>query len=65
VTIQKILPVIHAFEEGVLAFRRKHGICSQTFCAAYTSGEDSADDRWVVNFGEGASAYRTRSACQA
>ena len=54
-----LLADIHALEEEILAFERKYGIRSETFYAAYVSGEEPEDDRWVLEFGEWASVYRT------
>jgi hypothetical protein len=54
-----LLADIHALEEEILAFERKYGIRSETFYAAYASGEEPEDDRWVLDFGEWASVYRT------
>ena len=42
----------------MLAFERKYGLLSETFFAAYMSGEEPEDDDWVLDFGEWASAYR-------
>lgn len=56
---QEILTDIHALEEDLLAFERKYGIRSETFYAAYASGEEPEDDSWVLDFGEWASVYRT------
>ena len=50
---------IHALEEALLAFERKYGLRSETFYLAYASGEEPADDPWVLDFGEWASIYRT------
>ncbi len=58
-TLREILADIHALEEDLLAFERKYGIRSETFYAAYTSGEEPQDDSWVLDFGEWASVYRT------
>ncbi|MBI1802232.1 MAG: hypothetical protein HY259_02215 [Chloroflexi bacterium] len=58
-TIQEILADIHALEEELLAFERKYGIRSETFYAAYANGEEPEDDRWMLDFGEWASVYRT------
>ena len=63
--LQQILADIHALEEDLLAFERKYGIRSETFYAAYVSGEEPEDDRWVLDFGEWASVYRTWLARQA
>jgi hypothetical protein len=58
-TLREILTDIHALEEEMLAFERKYGIRSETFYAAYVSGEEPDDDRWMLDFGEWASVYRT------
>jgi hypothetical protein len=57
--LKQILADIHALEEDLLAFERKYGIRSETFYAAYASGEEPEDDGWVLDFGEWASVYRT------
>lgn len=57
--IKELLADIHALEEELLAFERKYGIRSETFYAAYMSGEEPEDDRWTLDFGEWASVYRT------
>ncbi|MBI3361093.1 MAG: hypothetical protein HY023_08275 [Chloroflexi bacterium] len=64
-TLQDILSDIHALEEDMLAFERKYGVRSETFYAAYVSGEEPEDDNWVLDFGEWASVYRTWLARQA
>ena len=58
-TIRDILLDIHALEEELLDFERKYGIRSETFYAAYVSGEEPEDDAWVLDFGEWGSVYRT------
>ncbi len=58
-TLSDILADIHALEEELLTFERKFGVRSETFYAAYQSGEEPEDDRWVLDFGEWASIYRT------
>ncbi|MDY6878606.1 MAG: hypothetical protein SWK90_20720 [Chloroflexota bacterium] len=63
--LQEILSDIHALEEDLLRFERKYGIRSETFYAAYVSGEEPEDDSWVLDFGEWASVYRTWLARQA
>jgi hypothetical protein len=57
--IHDILSDIHALEEELLDFERKFGIRSETFYVAYMSGEEPENDRWVLDFGEWASVYRT------
>jgi len=64
-TIPDILADIHALEEELLNFERKYGIRSETFYAAYISGEEPENDRWVLDFGEWASVYQTWLARQA
>ena len=63
--IQEILADIHALEEELLVFERKYGIRSETFYAAYMSGEEPEEDSWASDFGEWASVYRTWLARQA
>jgi hypothetical protein len=58
-TIHEILVDIHALEEELLGFERKYGVRSEIFFAAYTSGEEPEEDKWVLDFGEWASVYRT------
>lgn len=58
-TPYELLTDIHALEEELLDFERKYGIRSETFYAAYMSGEEPEDDNWVLDFGEWASVYRT------
>jgi len=57
--LEDILVDIHALEEELLEFERKYGIRSETFYAAYISGEEPEDDSWVLDFGEWASVYKT------
>lgn len=63
--IREILTDIHALEEELLQFERRYGIRSETFYAAYISGEEPEDDNWVLDFGEWASVYKTWLARQA
>ena len=57
--LPEILADIHALEEELLDFERKYGIRSETLYAAYMSGEEPDDDKWVLDFGEWASVYQT------
>jgi hypothetical protein len=50
--LREILADIHALEEGLLNFERKYGIRSETFYAAYMSGEEPEDESWMLDFGE-------------
>jgi hypothetical protein len=63
--LREVLADIHALEEELLDFERKYGVRSETFYAAYASGEEPEDDSWVLDFGEWASVYRTWLARQA
>ena len=63
--LREILADIHALEEEMIEFERKYGLRSETFYAAYMSGEEPEDERWVLDFGEWASVYRTWLARQA
>ena len=58
--LQQLLTDIHALEEELLAFERKYGVRSETFYAAYVSGEEPENEDWVLDFGEWASVYKTR-----
>ncbi len=64
-TLQDVLTDIHALEKDLIDFESKYGIRSETFYAAYVSGEEPEDDAWVLDFGEWASVYRTWLARQA
>ena len=57
--LQEILSDIHALEEVMFSFERKYGIRSETFYASYHNGEGPEDERWVLDFGEWASVYKT------
>jgi len=57
--LHEILMDMHALEEELLAFERKFGVRSEVFYAAYESGEEPEDDRWMLDFGEWGSVYRT------
>jgi hypothetical protein len=63
--LKEILNDIHSLEEDLLHFERKYGVRSETFYAAYMSGEEPDDDAWVLDFTEWASVYRTWLARQA
>ena len=64
-TLEELLMDIHALEQDLLTFERRYGVRSETFYAAYQSGEEPEDDSWVLDFGEWASVYRTYLARQA
>ena len=58
-TLEELLMDIHALEQDLLTFEHRYGVRSETFYAAYQSGEEPEDDTWVLDFGEWASVYRT------
>jgi hypothetical protein len=64
-TLWETLLDIHSLEEELLEFERKYGLRSEIFYAAYSQGEEPEDDRWVLDFSEWASVYRTWLARQA
>jgi hypothetical protein len=64
-TLEELLMDIHALEQDLLMFERRYGVRSETFYAAYQTGEEPEDDAWVLDFGEWASVYRTYLARQA
>ena len=57
--LRDLLIDIHALEQELLAFQWKDGVRSETFYAAYASGEEPDDISWMLDFGEWASIYRT------
>jgi hypothetical protein len=59
VTLNEILADVHALEEELLDLERKYGLRSETFYAAYMSGEETEDDAWALDFSEWASIYRS------
>lgn len=64
-TAQQLLADIHALEKELLDFERKYGVRSETFYAAFMSGEEPENEDWALDFGEWASVYRTWLARQA
>ena len=64
-TLWETLLDIHSLEEELLEFERKYGLRSEIFYAVYSNGEEPDDDRWVLDFSEWASIYRTWLARQA
>ena len=64
-SLRDLLLDIHALEREMLEFERKYGVRSETFYAAYASGEEAENDGWAMDFGEWASVYRTWLARQA
>jgi len=44
VTLHEILTDVHALEEELLELERKYGLRSETFYAAYMSGEEPENE---------------------
>ena len=55
--LDEILQDIHALREDLLVFERKYGVLSETFYESYISGEEPADDAWVLDWSEWAGTY--------
>ena len=56
-TLNEILQDIQALEEDLGAYERKYGVLSETFYESYSSGEEPADDAWVLDWADWAGAY--------
>ena len=56
-TIRETLADIHALQRQMLEFEERYGVRSDVFYAAYRSGEEPADDAWVLDFSEWAGVY--------
>ena len=56
---KELMQDILALEEELLAFERRFGISSEVVYAAYENGEEPENESLVLDFGEGASVYRT------
>ena len=57
-TLDDILQDIYALEDELRSYERKYNVLSETFYAAYTSGEEPHDDAWVRDWTAWASAYK-------
>ena len=57
-TLQDIILDIHALREDLEAYERKFGVLSETFHELYASGEEPADDSWVLDWADWAGAYK-------
>jgi hypothetical protein len=55
--LDEILQDIHALREDLLVFERRYGVLSETFYESYISGEEPADDAWVLDWSEWAGTY--------
>jgi hypothetical protein len=52
-----LLQDIHRLNHELERFERKYGVMSQTFYEMYLSGEEPADDAWVLDFEKWAGLY--------
>lgn len=59
-TVDEIVRDIHALEADLENYERKYGILSETFYEAYHSGEEPADDAWMLDWSDWAGAYEIR-----
>jgi hypothetical protein len=41
------------------AYERKYGVLSETFYESYISGEEPADNIWILDWADWAGAYKT------
>jgi hypothetical protein len=55
-TLQEIITDIHAFSEDLEAYERKCGVLSETFYESHISGEEPADNIWVLDWADWAGA---------
>jgi hypothetical protein len=66
-TLDEIIQDIHACEADLLVYERKYGVLSETFYESYMSGEEPADDAWVLDWSDWAGTYeiwlRRRQQC--
>ena len=58
-TLQELIADIHALSEDLEAYERKYGVLSETFYESYMSGEEPADNIWVLDWADWAGAYKT------
>lgn len=59
-TLEEVVRDIHALEADLESYERKYGILSETFYEAYRSGEEPADDAWMLDWSDWAGAYEIR-----
>lgn len=55
--IDEVVRDIHALENDLENYERKYGVLSETFYEAYKSGEEPAEDAWVLDWSDWAGAY--------
>jgi len=56
-TLDEIMQDIQACQEDLLTHERKYGVLSETFYESYISGEEPADDAWVLDWSDWAGTY--------
>jgi hypothetical protein len=57
-TLDDLLQDIHTLEEEIRIYERKYGVRTETFYEAYESGQEPAEDSWVLDWAAWASAYK-------
>jgi len=55
--IDEVVRDIHALESDLENYERKYGVLSETFYEGYNSGEEPAEDAWVLDWSDWAGAY--------
>lgn len=55
-----LLQDIHRLNHELERFERKYGVMSETFYAAYSAGEESADDAWGLDFEKWVDLYEIK-----
>lgn len=56
-TLDAIMKDIEAMREDILMYERKYGVPTEVFYAAYQSGEEPAEQAWVLDWADWAGAY--------
>jgi hypothetical protein len=57
-TLQDIIEDIHALTQHCEMYERKFAVLSETFYESYMSGEEPADDHWVLDWAGWDGAYK-------
>lgn len=55
--VNDVVRDIHALESDLKNYERKYGVLSETFYEAYQSGEEPAEDAWVMDWSDWSGAY--------
>jgi hypothetical protein len=55
--VNDVVRDIHARESDLKNYERKYGVLPETFYEAYQSGEEPAEDAWVMDWSDWSGAY--------